>query len=695
MQYLTKTHVSMKHVAIKPFAAVFCITLLLAAVFSCQKKDIPAQAPVINQFTPPESAPGGIVVISGMSFASNPAGNEVSFNGISARVTDATANELTVEVPQGAASGPLTVRVNGQSVQSLASFTLNPHAHFIRSISPDRGDTGTLVTIAGRHFCEDSKVYFGGVQANDVIIAGDSCSITARVPAGAVTGRVKVVTGHIVAVSRQVFWVKPVISSVTPGSSWQGKIIEINGVNFSDCAADDSVRIGNTWAAAIIEASKTKLRVLVPAGAQTGKVYVRVKGLEAESPAVLTITPVAWQKLLGGTGSDWANAVVATPDGGYVMAGATTSNNGDASGFHGGYSDIWVVKINAAHEVVWQKTVGGSGEEEARGLSLTADGGILVTGFTTSNNGDITGNHGDYDMVVLKLDANGNTQWLKVMGGTGWEMGDAVQGTPDGGCMIASFTGSINNGDVTSTRHPDDVWVVRMDASGNIIWQNTFGGSSTDQPHSLVLTPDGGCIVTGWTESADGDVTGFHGTQDIWLIRVSATGSLVWQKTVGGPYTEEGFVVKATPDGNYILGGDGETVLTPEQTPDAVYVMKFNGDGDILWQHLYGTGSPWYIYGCSVAVAPDGSIMAGGYFNNMDDSPDTYLGANTYVARIDASGNKLWDRILGGSGDEYPSAIIPATDGGFLVAGSTSSNNNGDVGPSHGGTDMWVYKLWE
>ena len=206
---------------------------------------------------------------------------------------------------------------------------------------------------------------------------------------------------------------------------------------------------------------------------------------------------------------DESHSIQQTADGGYVVAGYANSNDGDVSGNHGDF-DYWIVKLDQSGNLVWQKCLGGSNKEEAWSIRQTADGGYVVAGRTYSNDGDVRGNHGDGDYWVVKLDASGNLVWQKCLGGSNNDEARSIQQTADGGYVVAGHTNS-NDGDVRGNHGDDDYWVVKLDASGNLVWQKCLGGSKDEYAQSVQQTADGGYVVAGYTYSNDGDVSGNHG----------------------------------------------------------------------------------------------------------------------------------------------------------------------------------------
>ena len=239
---------------------------------------------------------------------------------------------------------------------------------------------------------------------------------------------------------------------------------------------------------------------------------------------------IDWQKCLGGSGDDDIsdNSMLQTSDGGYIFYGGTKSNDGDVSGNHGG-KDAWIVKLNATGTIQWQKCLGGSGNDYIHLTLPTSDGGYILSGTTTSNDGDVSGNHGGSDIWIVKLNATGTILWQKCFGGRGGEYEGSILPTSDGGFIFSVATPS-NDGDVSGNHGGQDAWVVKLNATGTILWQKCLGGSGVDDLHSMLQTSDGGYILSGTTSSNDGDFSGNHGGQDAWVVKINASGNIQWKK---------------------------------------------------------------------------------------------------------------------------------------------------------------------
>jgi hypothetical protein len=199
---------------------------------------------------------------------------------------------------------------------------------------------------------------------------------------------------------------------------------------------------------------------------------------------------------------------IETSDGGFLFAGYTNSNDGDIAGANHGGNDAWILRLNSSGNLVWQKTYGGTLNESVSSVIKTADG-YMVCGNANSTNGDLAGqfNHGGADSWLFKIDDNGDLLWQKTYGGSQNDNWSAVRQAPDGGYVL-SGTSSSNNGDVAGNTRYADPWVVKINVGGTIAWQKFFGGADVDQADVRDIDASSGKILlTGYTESKNGDIT--------------------------------------------------------------------------------------------------------------------------------------------------------------------------------------------
>lgn len=408
----------------------------------------------------------------------------------------------------------------------------------------------------------------------------------------------------------------------------------------------------------------------------------------------MTTTPpqIAWQKCLGGSNYDVANDVQPTADRGYIVAGETYSNDGNVSGNHG-LRDTWVVKLDKIGDVEWQKCLGGSRFERANSVQQTYDGGYIVAGDTNSSDGDVSGNHGDFDFWIVKLDALGNIQWQKCLGGSSYDEANSIRQTADGGYIVTGNTNS-NDGDVTGNHGVEDFWVVKLDSIGNIEWQKALGGSSFDGGYSVRPTADGGYIVAGITNSNDGNVSGNHGGEDFWVVKLDHIGNIEWQKCLGGSSYDLGLSVQQTHDIGYIVAGitnstDGN--VSGNHGHEDFWVVKLDSVGNIQWQKCLGGSKDDEAISIQ-QTSDEGYIVAGLTYSNDGNVSGNHGDSDSWLVKIDSTGNIQWQKCMGGSGYDDSWSAKKTAARGYIAAGLTFSND-GDVSGNHGNGDVWAVKL--
>ena len=338
---------------------------------------------------------------------------------------------------------------------------------------------------------------------------------------------------------------------------------------------------------------------------------------------------ISWQKSIGDLDNDRGYDIQETSDGGYIVAGTTDINDA--------INDFWILKLTDTRNISWQKTFGGYGDDVPYSIQQTTDGGYIIAGYTKSTDGQSVGNHGGYDFLVLKLSSSGSLSWKKCFGGSSDDKAKSIKQTNDGGYIVAGYTSSTN-GNVIGNHGSNDYWVLKLTDSGNITWNKCFGGTGDDQANQIQQTRDGGYIVAGYTYSTNGDVIGKHSSRDIWVVKLTDMGDLLWQKCLGGTSGEGANSIQQTNEGGYIIAGD-----------------TWSSDGDVVGQH----GGSWDDY---------------------------------WVVKLTGSGNISWQKCLGGTDDDSAQQIQQTSDGGYVVVGYTNSTN-GDVTGKHGHYDYWVVKI--
>jgi hypothetical protein len=370
------------------------------------------------------------------------------------------------------------------------------------------------------------------------------------------------------------------------------------------------------------------------------------------SDALPTISPSPhFCKTIRGPENEWGNSLIQTSDGGYAIAGTTTS-------FGAGLSDAYLVKLDANGNLQWTKTIGGKEFEDGYALIQTSDGGYAIAGQTNSFG------TGGYDVYIVKLDANGNLQWTKTIGGKkdDWGLMALIQ-TSDGGYAIAGFTASFGAGGL-------DVYVVKLNANGNLQWTKVIGGKKEDLGSSLIQTSDGGYAIAGTTTSFGA------GDEDVYVVKLDANGNLQWTKTIGGPKRDWGSSLIQTSDGGYAIAG---TTTSFGAGDEDVYVVKLDANGNL--QGTKTIGGKKEDAGLSLIQTSDGGYAIVGYTRSFGAG-----GEDVYLVKLDANGKLQWTKTIGGENDDRGFSLIQTSDGGYAIAGSTQS-----LGAR--GRDVYVIKL--
>lgn len=391
-----------------------------------------------------------------------------------------------------------------------------------------------------------------------------------------------------------------------------------------------------------------------------------------------------WQKSYGGSENDYGNSVCLGIDGGYVLAGETSSSDGDISANHG-ESDFWIVKIDDFGNIQWQKTYGGSQFENASSIIQTSDGFYIVAGNSSSLDGDVTGHTGIewMDYWVIKLDINGNIIWQNCLGSTETDEAYQIIETTDGGFVIVGSSDG-SDGDVVGNWGNTDYWIVKLDHEGNLIWQKVFGGSDSDIAHSVVEKENGGFICAGDTYSNDGFITGFHGFIDSWIISLDSTGNLEWQNTFGGYFAENATSIVKLPGNEYGYIGtshipDGD--VTENNGGSDYWIVKIDSTGHIIWQKSLGGSEEDVAY--SIITTLDGHLLAAGMSRSSDlDVTGSYLYYNYWIVKLGICTDIYYaDVDDDGFGDILSGMVACDQPVGFVVDSTDCNDGNNAIYP--------------
>lgn len=428
----------------------------------------------------------------------------------------------------------------------------------------------------------------------------------------------------------------------------------------------------------------------------------------------------------GGTVVDEPKGAVVLPDGSRVIVSVSTSKNGDVNGALGGY-DAWLVKTDSSGQIIWEKSYGGSYDDYPQSIQRTSDNGFVIAGETQSLDGHIIHTHLVYDTLdnvpvvitnsefwILKLDSNGAVQWSKTYGGYQHDYAYSVIQTQDGGYFVTGTTISVNNGDVSGVHgphdsgafgtKPNDVWVVKLDASGDLEWSRAYGGDKDELGIRAIQTADLGYIIGARSKSRDGDVTGNtkHSDTiywDYWVFKTDQNGALIWNKNFGGTLDDEIMDMAVLKDGTLAIAGqttsnDGDVSADDDPMHFWVVALDKSGDGNYNWMRVYG-GIGTDLLGSITATADGGFILGGGTetpYPDIHRAWPGFGGLDGWMLKISATGEPEWDKSIGGSSFDMIHEIVQKDDGSYLAVASTYSYDV-HAGQNHGWVDVLLVEV--
>ncbi|CAN5446762.1 hypothetical protein BH11BAC1_BH11BAC1_03330 [soil metagenome] len=372
---------------------------------------------------------------------------------------------------------------------------------------------------------------------------------------------------------------------------------------------------------------------------------------------------------------------------------------------------FFVMNISAQNPLVkmWDKTFGGMDDDEPAYFQQTTDGGYILGGYSYSGIGGdkstaLKNGPGVLDYWIIKIDSLGNKQWDKDFGGSNGEQFTSLQQTSDGGYIIGGWSASNISGDKSEPSVGNyDYWILKLDPLGNIIWDKDFGGTSSDQLSVIKQTSEGGYILGGSSASGIGGNKSqpAQGALDYWIVKIDPHGNFQWDKAFGGTDSDKLNSIQQTSDGGYVLGGSSWSLIGGDKTEDAwgiddYWVVKIDSLGNKQWDKDFGGVESDILY--SLQQTADGGYILGGRSGSGISGNKTQPlvgGYDFWLIKIDAAGNKLWEKNFGGIGNEDEFGNISLTDdGGYLVAGTSYSNISGDKTENNLGQEQtWFLKF--
>jgi len=415
---------------------------------------------------------------------------------------------------------------------------------------------------------------------------------------------------------------------------------------------------------------------------------------------------ILWQRTIGGSGEDLCTDINSTIDGGYIIAGMSDSDiSGEKSENSKGESDYWIVKLDINGNIDWQKTIGGEGEDHLRVILQTNDGGYILGGDSKSNiSGDKTENSiGLEDYWIVKITSTGLIEWQNTIGGSGHDILYTLIATSDGGYLLGGSSNSNISGDKTEDAMSEDYWIVKIDNLGNVEWDNTIGGSSPDYLKTMVETIDNGFLIGGdsWSDISGDKTEATLGIQDYWILKLDSSGNIEWQNTIGGNEREYLESVISLTDGGFLVTGSSDSNISGDKTENSngeydIWIVKVDSSGNIIWQNTIGGSLNDGAKNITKTIN-GGFFLSGSSESNISgDKTENSEGYTDYwVIGLNDVGIINWQNTLGGDFIDVPSGGSLETENSvFLIAGESSSSASGDkTEDSRGGIDYWILKV--
>lgn len=350
---------------------------------------------------------------------------------------------------------------------------------------------------------------------------------------------------------------------------------------------------------------------------------------------------INWREIYGGDRNEYGNSLQETPDGGIAVTGVTSSL-GPGSG------DVFLLKTSETGNIQWVQTYGGLERDFGQCIQVLDDGGFIIAGYTESYGA------GSEDVYLIRTDSIGDTIWTRTFGGNDWEKGRSVVATDDGGFLAVGTTLSFGAG-------RSDIYLMRLDENGDSLWTTTYGFEGYEKGYCIRKTNDDGFVISGYTNSY-----GF-GSADVLLLKIDSYGNVLWTNNFGGDDFEEGICVRLSSDYGYIICGRTNS-FGPES--DDVYVIRTDENGDSLWTMTYGgtIGDE----GFSIVETDNGGFIITGKTESSGAG-----GYDVLLMKIDENGNVLWNTAYGGDGYDWGMCLEKKSGGGYIVIGTTNSFGQG------------------
>ncbi len=402
--------------------------------------------------------------------------------------------------------------------------------------------------------------------------------------------------------------------------------------------------------------------------------------------------------LMGGTDSDKISSVIYTNSDNYVASGYYKSTDGDFTANLGNY-DCFVQKTDANFNLLWRTTFGGSLADYLYDIKEVENGNFIAVGYSKSNDNDITGNHGNYDYLVVKIDPNGAILWQKSFGGNDVDKATSVVMTDDGHYLILGYSKSVD-GDIPATANKGgyDLWLINIDANGMLQWQKNLGGSSDDKSSKIYIIPNSNpqaYIITAYSKSNNGDLTANQGNYDFWFLKIDNNGNILWQQSYGGSDIDNSPVANVGEFSLNVLGSTNSTdgdIVQPKGNFD-VWLAKLDiDDGSLITaENIGGSGAD---FGVDIMIDDVltrqnvySNLVIAAYSNSDDGDFATNNGGYDNWLLTNENNNRTATNFGGNDSDVLYGMIHRNYVLNPIIIYGTTKSNNGGYSQQHGNYD--------
>lgn len=410
------------------------------------------------------------------------------------------------------------------------------------------------------------------------------------------------------------------------------------------------------------------------------------------------LTKIAFIETIGGTKNDVLQSIAETIDGGYAVLGYTQSTDFDIVDKNNESFDFWVMKFSSEDILEWNKTFGGTDDDRGYDIISTSDNGFALLGYSKSSDDDVSENAGAQDFWMVKITAEGFISWQKTFGFLGADSGSSLVQTSDNGYLITGVLDvSASNGQGNSKtflKHAGgDIWAIKLNSLGEIEWSKYFGGSFTDTPFGVVETVDNSYIIVASSDSNDFNISNHKGSYDFWVLKISNEGNLIWEKSFGGSEVEEPRGITNTNDGNIVIVGDTRSTdidISSNNGGADLWMIKISTDGDLIWEKTFGGTS--FDVARSISQSKDNGFIISGNSRSSDLNFTNQGQNDAWILKVDNSGNLLWQEFIGGSENEFLYDAVQLKNQSIIAIGESASLDS-DIKENKGFSDALIIKI--